>query len=290
MRHRRTSELLCPQCCRRESNPRRTRGENPVAPGHQSNDSSAARSGLEPEVSALRTRRDSHYPNEPWCIAQESNPDSPVRSRVRYPLHQRCVPLRGLEPLQSGLKVRCPSSRARAASAGSWPPRNRTARYLFIRQDPSTTWVVASGCGRSRTCKAVRLARVQTGFRRRSDCASLRKGRDSNPEGSSRCSTVFETAAVASRLALPWRMAQELNLLRTRAPTARFQRGALPVGQPSGSGERSNRSPHPKGAHSLAARPGALTGSLSLRTEPRIRTGNLPALNGAPLPDWASPA
>src|ERR1019366_8580473 len=28
----------CPQCRRRESNPRRSRSENPIAPGHQSND------------------------------------------------------------------------------------------------------------------------------------------------------------------------------------------------------------------------------------------------------------
>ena len=39
-------------------------------------------------------------------------------------------------------------------SRHGWPPRDRTARYLRIRQAPSTSWVVASGCGRSRTCKA----------------------------------------------------------------------------------------------------------------------------------------
>ena len=32
----------------------------------------------------------------------------------------------------------------------SWPPRNRTAQYLRIRQAPSTSWVVASGWRRSR--------------------------------------------------------------------------------------------------------------------------------------------
>jgi hypothetical protein len=32
----------------------------------------------------------------------------------------------------------------------SWPPRDRTARYLRIRQAPSTSWVVASGWRRTR--------------------------------------------------------------------------------------------------------------------------------------------
>src|SRR5579872_361112 len=39
-------------------------------------------------------------------------------------------------------------------SRHGWPPRNRTARYLRIRQAPSTSWVVASGEGESRTRKA----------------------------------------------------------------------------------------------------------------------------------------
>jgi hypothetical protein len=39
-------------------------------------------------------------------------------------------------------------------SRHSWPPRDRTAQYLRIRQAPSTSWVVASGEGESRTRKA----------------------------------------------------------------------------------------------------------------------------------------
>ena len=169
------------------------------------------------------------------------------------------MPHRGLDPLQAGLKDRSPSRRAHEASV-SWPPRNRTEQHLFIRQDPSTSWVVASGCGRSRTCKAVRLARVQAGFRRRSDCLSSADG--------------------------VRRMAQELNLLRTRAPTARFQRGALPVGQPSVSGERSNRSPRRSRAlvSSEARHPDRFT---LLGAPPRIRTANLTLLRRAPLPSWA---
>src|SRR5579859_3376429 len=51
-------------------------------------------------------------------------------------------------PVMSGLLYLAELSRH------SWPPRNRTARYLRIRQAPSTSWVVASGSGASRTLKA----------------------------------------------------------------------------------------------------------------------------------------
>jgi hypothetical protein len=44
-------------------------------------------------------------------------------------------------PVMSGLLYLAELSRH------SWPPRNRTARYLRIRQAPSTSWVVASGSG-----------------------------------------------------------------------------------------------------------------------------------------------
>ena len=91
------------------------------------------------------------------------------------------------------------------------------------------------------------------------------------------------------RVHFPWRMAQELNLLRTRAPTARFQRGALPVGQPSAA-ESGAFEAHTRGCALVSSEARSLIGSLSLRTGPRIRTGNLPVLNGAPLPGWASPA
>ena len=36
-------------------------------------------------------------------------------------------------------------------SRHSWPPRDRTAQYLRIRQAPSTSWVVASGRWRCRS-------------------------------------------------------------------------------------------------------------------------------------------
>src|SRR5215471_20847315 len=43
----------------------------------------------------------------------------------------------------------------------------------------------------------------------------------------------FEPAAAPRQLHDPVRMALESNQLRTRAPTARFQRSAFPVDQPS---------------------------------------------------------
>ena len=51
-------------------------------------------------------------------------------------------------PVMSGLLYLAELSRH------GWPPRNRTAHYLRIRQAPSTSWVVASGEGESRTRKA----------------------------------------------------------------------------------------------------------------------------------------
>jgi hypothetical protein len=52
------------------------------------------------------------------------------------------------------LRVMGPALWPTELSRHGWPPRSRTARYLLIRQAPSTGWVAASGCGRSRTCKA----------------------------------------------------------------------------------------------------------------------------------------
>jgi hypothetical protein len=64
-------------------------------------------------------------------VDQESNPDVPLRRRLRCPLHHRReVPPRGLEPLQSGLKVRCPSRRARAA----WLATAESKRAIPVHQ------------------------------------------------------------------------------------------------------------------------------------------------------------
>jgi hypothetical protein len=80
----------------------------------------------------------------------------------------------GLEPAYLLLIRQLPSP---AWPPASWPPRNRTERYLFIRQDPSPV--------------GLRILK--------------RRDRESDPEGSSRRSAVFGTAAVARRLASPSR-------------------------------------------------------------------------------------
>jgi hypothetical protein len=96
-------------------------------------------------------------------------------------------------------------------SRHSWPPRDRTAQYLRIRQAPSTSWVVASGEGESRTRKA------------------------------------------------------EAQLLSGQIPS--------PIGLPLHGRIRRTRIPH-RSAHSLAARPGTLAGSLSLTTSYRSADSN----------------
>ena len=60
-------------------------------------------------------------------------------------------------PVMSGLLYLAELSRH------SWPPRDRTARYLRIRQAPSTSWVVASRWRRSRPQALTRPIRFQAG-------------------------------------------------------------------------------------------------------------------------------
>ena len=164
--------------------------------------------GLEPAVSGLRGRRDirllptdrDSYVRRPrfelgpvsleGCRASIApaarSPSGPIRtdgpwikSPERLPLrHGGLVGRPGVEPGSLAYKTRTLTGEL----APSWPPRSRTAPYPLIRRAPSTGWVVASGCGRSRTCKAVKLARVQAGFRRRSDCASMGEGGGHAPQ------------------------------------------------------------------------------------------------------------
>ena len=63
------------------------------------------------------------------------------------------------------------------------------------------------------------------------------------------------------------RIAGGSNTRRTLILASRFQRGTLPLGQLSTRGERETRSPHSASAQRLAAAPGALAGSLSVRRE-----------------------
>ena len=66
-------------------------------------------------------------------------------------------------------------------------------------------------------------------------------------------------------------MALESNQLRTHAPTARFQRSAFPVGQPSieESGEIES---HALGRALVSSEARSLIGSLSMRAPGGIRT------------------
>jgi hypothetical protein len=55
-------------------------------------------------------------------------------------------------------------------------PRSRTWQLTAYQAVPFTGWVVARGCGWSRTGKALKIAQVQAEFRRQSDCASSEHG------------------------------------------------------------------------------------------------------------------
>jgi hypothetical protein len=121
-------------------------------------------------------------------------------------------------------------------SRRGWPPRSRTARYLLIRQAPSTGWVAASGRWR---CRAPR------------------------PYGRHGCSKPVPAPAGH----LPWRRAENLNP-SARAPV-RFRNGARHLtgllstaedGELESQGSRphplSRRGPPPDGFISHARRAG----------------------------------
>jgi hypothetical protein len=71
------SRVTIVPCRRRESNPRRSRSENPVAPGQQSNDGMRTPCECRPRAPGLRTRRSAvnltgHVVK---CAARESDPE-----------------------------------------------------------------------------------------------------------------------------------------------------------------------------------------------------------------------
>jgi hypothetical protein len=99
----------------------------------------------------------------------------------------------------------------------------------------------------------------------------------------------LRTGARPGAFTFPWRMAQELNLLRTRAPTARFQRGALPVGQPSAA-ESGAVEAHTRRCALVSSEARCLIGSLSLRTARGTRTLTVLVLSQAPPANWARAA
>jgi hypothetical protein len=113
-----------------------------------------------------------------------------------------------------------------------------------------------------------------------------RKERESDPQGGSRRSPVFETGAVASRLAFPRRMTDD-TITSGFSPPIPFPAGAgAPVRFIIHERRAEQSKPTPCGAHSLAARPGAPcpVHSPCVRAPPRIRTANLCLLRAAPLP------
>jgi hypothetical protein len=126
----------------------------------------------------------------------------------------------------------------------SWPPRSRTARYLCIRQDPSTGWVVATVRMRQESDLQGREARLGSsqvpspvGLR-----IHERKDRESDPEGDSRRSPVFGTGAVASRLALPCADGAGIEPACGASRSLRFPAGHLAkLGQPSRCGRCRDR-------------------------------------------------
>jgi hypothetical protein len=89
-------------------------------------------------------------------------------------------------------------------SRHGWPPRNRTARYLRIRQAPSTSWVVASRWRRSRPPA---LARLPGSSRSRPPgrfAIRERRAEVLSPTASRR-PPVFETEPAARQVHSPWR-------------------------------------------------------------------------------------
>ena len=139
-------------------------------------------------------------------------------------------------------------------------------KYLRIRQAPSTSWVAASRWWRNRASDASqRPIPLQTGACRQAGSPS--KGR----ERSIRSPPPRDGQPLSGRRLQPWqvhsprRKVHGSNVCGAN-PATRFQRGTLPLGQPSIRGERAIRTPH-RSAHSLAARPGALARSLSVRRE-----------------------
>jgi hypothetical protein len=156
-----------------------------------------------------------------------------------------CVPRRGLEPRSGSLKGSDAAiTPARRRPGGdrtrgcfpryklgalttelpaSWPPRNRTERYLFIRQAPSTSWVAASGRRRTRTPALSRPAGFKPQAARLAASSSLRKAEALIP---SACApSPLRTGARAWRVHFPWRKTENSNPRRLAAPRG-FRPGA----------------------------------------------------------------
>ena len=110
-------------------------------------------------------------------------------------------------------------------SRHGWPPRNRTAHYMRIRQAPSTSWVVASGRRRCRSprCDLRRLSRPVA-----APAAHLPKQRAEVPSPTaSQRPPVFETEPATRQVYSPWRKTEYSKLRALRPPLA-FQTVTAP--------------------------------------------------------------
>jgi hypothetical protein len=159
----------------------------------------------------------------------------------------------------------------RAHPAYQAGPIDQVGRGQRMRQESNLQGAKARP-GSSRVPSPVGL-RIQSG-----------EGRSRTPKALAG-SPAFGAGAVTSRLASPWRMAQELNLLRALAPVSGFRPGTLPLGQPSSRGESGIRTHGRRCASRLAGGPRATTpGHLTMSTLPRTRTANARGLSPAALP------
>ena len=95
---------------------------------------------------------------------------------------------------------------------------------------------------------------------------------DPTPSGFRRPSG-FEPEAAARQLHHPQRMAQDSNLPTACAVTSGFRPGTLPTRSAILERRAEQSKPTPAGAHSLAARPSTLAGSLSLVPHPGFEPG-----------------
>ena len=189
-------------------------------------------------------------------------------------------------------------------SRHGWPPRDRTAQYLRIRQAPSTSWVVASGRWRCRSprCDPARAfkARCRAGGapsrsrERRSRPPPPRDGQPFSKRSPPPGGFTLHGGRRRTRIPEPFdshppsRQGPPPGDFISGGPdgnrTRLVCRGSFPFGPVPRRAENSNPTVSP--AHSLAARPGN-PGRFTLRAPPEIRTRNLFLLREAPLPSWA---
>lgn len=126
-------------------------------------------------------------------------------------------------------------------SRHGWPPRNRTARYLRIRQAPSTSWVVASRWRRSRP-PAPAPCRVQAGAGHPFSKRDLPPGRFTLHDGrrwtrstGPSPTPAFQTGTTTWWFHLPRRRAGDSNATVLSAHPLATEPGTL-AGSPSMSG------------------------------------------------------